>query len=156
MESFHLNIFASYFQFVVQDEKSETEIAHLWNPQTIRDLFISASDIVGIGTVRDLTVPVGIDILDHPLANNDERAWDQIIECSITVPSGRLVVTGVTDYFPDAKRIPLEPGKYRVRILYGKLDSVSSDGLDGEDNYKLQIWKSDADDGIEFIKRWRK
>ena len=30
--------------------------------------------------------------------------WDHVTECGIDVPTGRVVVAGCTDYFPDAVR----------------------------------------------------
>jgi hypothetical protein len=70
----------------------------------------------------------------------DFEAWDQVTECSIEVPSGRLVIAGCTDYFPDAARIEVAAGTYRVRVSYGGLDTLSEDGLDGDDHYRVQLW----------------
>lgn len=86
-----------------------------------------------------MTVPVTIEIRDgapdEPLGE-----WDQMNECSIEITSGRLVVAGCTDYFPDAARIELPPGHYRARILYGDLETLSGDRLDGDDHYKVVLW----------------
>jgi len=62
------------------------------------------------------------------------------------VASGPLVVAGCPDYLPDAKRIALAPGVYRVRVSYGGLDTVSEDGLDGNDRYRVQVWPGSASD----------
>jgi hypothetical protein len=62
------------------------------------------------------------------------------VEASINISSGRVVIAGCTDYFPDAIRIPVEPGTYRVRIYYGGLASISEDGLEGEDHYQVVLW----------------
>jgi hypothetical protein len=74
------------------------------------------------------------------------------MECSIEIPSGKIVVAGCTDYFPDAARIPVKPGNYRARIYYGDLNSLSEDGLDGGDHYKIVLWPSD-DMVVRVIKR---
>jgi len=50
------------------------------------------------------------------------------------------VIAGCTDYFPDAMRIPVPPAVYRVRVSYGGLDTLSDDGLEGDDHYRLQLW----------------
>jgi hypothetical protein len=86
-----------------------------------------------------MEVPVRVDVLEGepPL---DAEAWDHMTECSIQIDSGRLVVAGCTDYFPEAVRIPLAPGTYAVRVSYGGLASLSADGLDGDDHYRVQLW----------------
>jgi hypothetical protein len=58
------------------------------------------------------------------------------------VTSGRLVVAGCTDYFPDAARIDVPPGSYRARIYSGNLNSLSDDGLDGDDHYRVALWNA--------------
>ena len=61
------------------------------------------------------TVPVDVEVLDaEPQDSFDD--WDQVNECSIDVKSGRIVIAGCTDYFPDAARIQVAPGMYRARI----------------------------------------
>ena len=32
---------------------------------------------------------------------------------------------------------------YRARIYYGDLNSLSDDGLDGDDHYKVALWRSE-------------
>jgi len=45
----------------------------------------------------------------------------------LVVPSGRIIIAGCTDYLPDAARITVQPGTYKVRIYYGALDSVDEE-----------------------------
>ena len=80
------------------------------------------------------------------------KDWDQVNECDIDVPSGKIVVAGCTDYFPEAARIEVQPGHYRARIYYGNLNSLSHDGLDGDDQYKVVLWLSEIV-GVRVIKR---
>jgi hypothetical protein len=77
---------------------------------------------------------------DNP--DDDINSWDQATECSIEVTSGRLVVAGCTDYFPDAARIDISSGSYRARIYSGNLDSLSADGLNGDDYYRVVLWNA--------------
>jgi len=135
----HFDLFADYHQFYIQDEPVEGNLGDSWTPEAIERLLALAPGTVGVRTVRNMTVPVDIEICDTPF---DERldAWDQVNECSIQIESGRIVVAGCTDYFPDAARIVVQPSTYRVRVYYGKLDSLSPDGLEGEDHYRLAMW----------------
>ena len=57
------------------------------------------------------------------------------------------------DYFPDAKRLPVSPGCYRVRVYYGGLDTLSTDVLEGEDHYQVAFWPEDDRDP-EILKKW--
>jgi hypothetical protein len=64
-----------------------------------------APGTIGVGTARNMTVPVEVEVLDRPPGGEDLRAWDQVHECAIDLPSGRLFVAGCTDSVPDAARI---------------------------------------------------
>lgn len=64
------------------------------------------------------------------------------------VSSGRLVIAGCTDYFPDAAHIELPPRSYRARIFYENLNSLSSDLLDEADHYGIVLWRASAEPKI--------
>ena len=135
----HYSLFADYYQFYLQDELVAGDLGDSWTQEAVDRLLALAPGTIGIGTVRNMTVPVDVEIFD---TEPDEAldGWDQVNECSIDVSSGRLVIGGCTDYFPDAARIDVVPGVYRVRVFYGKLDSLSEDGLAGEDHYRVVLW----------------
>lgn len=65
---------------------------------------------------------------------------DHVAEASVRVQSGRVVVAGCTDYWPDAARIRVSPGTYAVRVHYRGLGSPTEDGLAGEDHYRVVLW----------------
>ncbi len=144
-------LFADYFQFYLQDEAAEGNLGEAWTDQAVEDLLALAPGTIGVGTVRNMEVPVSLEITSAAPALELED-WDHAVECDIDVPTGRLVIAGCTDYFPDAARIMVEPGTYRVRIRYGALDTLSKDGLDGEDRYDVVLWKA-APAGFEVLKR---
>ena len=72
-----------------------------------------APGIIGVGTVRNMNVPVTVEIRDQE-PDVDVQAWDYVVEATLDVASGRIVVAGCSDYFPDAMRITVPPGSYRV------------------------------------------
>ena len=143
MRKFDFHVFADYFQFYLQDEAADGNLGDSWTDEAVSRLLAIAPGTVGVGTVRNMQVPVSVEVLDAQ-PEPDFEAWDHIAECSIEVPSGRIVIAGCTDYFPDAARIEVYPGDYRVRVSYGSLDKLSEDGLDGEDHYRVQLWQSPA------------
>lgn len=139
----HFDLFADYHQFYLQDERVDGNLGDSWTPEATDRLLAITEGTIGVGTVRNMTVPVDIEVLDaEPQSSFDE--WDQVNECSIDVKSGRIVVAGCTDYFPGAARIQVAPGVYRARIYYGKLDVLSEDGLEGEDHYRVVLWPGDV------------
>jgi len=135
----HPKIFADYFQFYLQDEPINTSLGDAWTDEGVKRMLVVAPGIVGVGTVRNDTVPVSIEVLLEAPAP-DFEAWDHVTECSLDVSSGKIVIAGCSDYFPTAKRIQVTPGVYRVRVSYGNLNSISADGFDGDDRYRVQLW----------------
>lgn len=140
--SYRFDLFADYFQLYLEDERDGIDRLTInWNDDVIHRMFATGDGFVMIGTVRNMTVPLTIEILDgEPVI--DFEIWDHVAECSLTIQSGRLVASGCTDYLPEATRIELEPGDYRVRLSYGDLNTLSEDELEGDDHYRAQLWRA--------------
>jgi len=147
--SFEFKLFADYFQFYLQDESVTTDLSESWTPEAAHRMLATAPGMIGVGTVRNMIVPVAVEIADAAPAD-DTSVWEQVNECTLDVPSGRVVIAGCTDYFPDAARIELPPGTYRARIYYGQLDAVR--GLEGDDHYKVVLWSA-APEPVRVIKQ---
>lgn len=98
-----------------------------------------APHVVGVGTWRNSKVSVSINISEKR-PDVSGIAFDVINECTIQIDTGRLVLAGCTDYFPDAERFQLVPGPYNVLIGYKGLRTISKNGLDGDDSYHLYLW----------------
>lgn len=144
-------LFADYFQFYVQDEDAKGDLSDAWTDQAVADLIALAPGTIGVGTVRNMDVPVEVEFLasEPELALN---SWDHVVDCDIDIPSGKLVVAGCTDYFPDAARIQTAPGHYRARVLYCGLGTLSEDGLRGDDRYRIELWAGPPA-GLQVLKR---
>ena len=151
-----LALFADYFQFYIQDEGAEGDLSAHWTTEAVDRLLALADGTIGIGTVRNVTVPVIVKIFDSepPVYTNNENVISQINECDIEVSSGKIVIAGCTDYFPEAKRIELKNGIYRARIYYFNLDQISDDGLDGSDFYEIHLWLTDKKQDIMIRKMY--
>ncbi|MBN9080861.1 MAG: hypothetical protein BGP04_21540 [Rhizobiales bacterium 62-17] len=139
---YQFDLFADYFQLYLEDERADIDrLSFDWNDEVLHRLFAIGEGFVMIGTVRNMTVPLTIEVLDNEPAT-DFETWDHVAECHLAVTSGRLVASGCTDYLPDAPRIEIEPGDYRVRLSYGDLNTLSEDGLEGDDHYRVQMWRA--------------
>ena len=143
MASHTFDLFADYFQFYVQDEHAPGIDGNAWDGEATDRMLAVASGAIGVGTVRNVNVPVTVEILEAEPALDFEN-WDHITECSLSTSSGKLVVAGCTDYFPDAARIDIAPGTYRARVSGGGFDSVAKHWETGEDRYRIQLWPESA------------
>ncbi|QPF87667.1 hypothetical protein IC762_15830 [Bradyrhizobium genosp. L] len=140
MKSIELSLFADYFQFYIQDELADdVDLSRAWTEEATDRLLAVAPGIIGIGTVRNMHVPVSVQILEHEPAD-DFSEWDHVVQTSLDIASGSIVIAGCTDYFPDAMRIEVAAGTYRTRVSYGALETLSEDGLEGNDHYRVQLW----------------
>ncbi len=139
LEKYEFELFADYNQFYLQDEKADGDLSDSWTEKANEMLLAITNGTIGVGTVRNMDVPVTVEIHDTEPTENLEL-WDQVNECSIEIPSGRIVIAGCTDYFPEASRIEVEPATYQARIYYGDLNILSEDELEGNDNYKIALW----------------
>lgn len=139
MRTFQYELFADYFQFYLQDEGASGGLGEAWTEAALARRLAVGPGVVGVYTARNMTVPVTVEV--HPSAPPDDRdAWEHVAEDSLEVPSGRVVVAGCTDYFPDAARIDVAPGVYRLRASFAGLDTLRDNGLDGDDRYRVQLW----------------
>jgi hypothetical protein len=137
MQTLSLTVFADYHQFYLQDDDTRFgDLSDAWTPDATERLMAVADHVVGIGTVRNMSVPVHITV-DADLPVLDPSQWDKINRTSLACDTGRIVIAGCTDYFPDAKRIDVNPGPYEVIVGYKNLQSLSEDGLDGDDSYHI-------------------
>ena len=150
LQEYKFDVFADYYQFSLEDEQSGADLSRSWTEKAVRDLIAVTSGAIGIGTVRNMSVLVSVEIHDSQ-PEEDESRWQHITECSITVRSGRLILLG-NDYLPNAPRIKVKPDTYRARVYYGGLNTISDDGLDGEDFYKVVLWSGQSSEP-KVIKR---
>lgn len=150
------NIFADYFQFLVRDARADWEdLADQWTPEAVRNMFVQGDGYIGVGTVRNMHVPLIVRTSEvEPPA--DQRDWDRIVHGSLSVPSGEIDITGVTDNGLSGGQMRLTAGHYHVRALYGDLESISEDGLSGADRYVIELWPASAESPAptdpEFVK----
>ncbi|WP_240674437.1 hypothetical protein [Burkholderia stabilis] len=141
MRTHQLELFADYFQFYLQDEIADGDLSVAWDDAAVERMLAVTEDqdVIGLGTVRNMHVPVTLEFLsDAPV--NDLANFDHVVEGTLIINVGPLVVAGCMDYFPDAARFELEPGTYRVRLSGSGLGTLSEDGLEGQDHYLVQLW----------------
>lgn len=134
-----LTIFADYHQFYIQDDDDKFgDLSEAWTDEAVSKLLAVADHVVGVGTVRNSDVSVVLEVCDE-LPELESNEWDRINKTTLECETGRLVVAGCTDYFPDAFRIEVEPGAYELLVGYHNLGVVSANALEGDDSYHVFI-----------------
>ena len=95
-------------------------------------------------------MPVELEVLASEPELQSDR-WDHIAECSLELPSGQLELHECTGGSRGV--LSVVPGSYRVRAYFGRLDSLSEDGLSGEDHYRVALWPGPSSP-LRVLKRW--
>ncbi|MDH7971288.1 hypothetical protein QH494_03770 [Sphingomonas sp. AR_OL41] len=130
-------VFADYFQFYLWDQGKQPDAPTDYTEEDTGRRIKAAPFVVVIQPARNMVVPVEVGVTDIPpvLATDD---WDHVAEASIDLPSGRLEIHECTGGSIDV--LPVSPGTYRVRAYFGGLDTLSDDGLEGDDQYRILLW----------------
>ncbi|MFD8707692.1 hypothetical protein ACFV1W_34770 [Kitasatospora sp. NPDC059648] len=136
----HLTLFADYHQIQVMDEVFDGDLGGAWTTEAWVDGVAVAGGAVAIGTEDNLDVCVDVEILDAE-PTDDGLDFDHVVEASLSISSGRVVVKGCTDYLPDAARFEIPAGAIRVRASRSYLDAPDcTDGVDATEFVRLQFW----------------
>ncbi|MGV1791518.1 hypothetical protein GR212_13450 [Rhizobium lusitanum] len=132
------DLFADYFQIYLRDE-THPDLPDNYTDETLaRRLTVGPYAII-FHTARNMMVPVSVEWHDQcPTPELDAQKY--VVEAGFDCPSGQLVLAGLTDYEPDAPRLPVKVGPLGVRVSMFGLDTLSEDGLDGDDRYLVQLW----------------
>lgn len=152
MPGHHFSLFADYHQIVLLDGLAAALPEDVSEEDVHRRLGVSPGAVV-VHTARNMTVPVMVEILPEAPEPPDLTAWDHVTECDLVIQTGHVVVAGLTHILETSPHLPLAKGNHRVRAHHGKLDTLSADGLDGDDHYAITIWPGQAD-GIKVLKQY--
>lgn len=145
-------IFADYHQFYLMDGELKPYAPEVYTEDDVRRRIKIAEHIVVIQSERNMTVPVELEVHDScPGISSVE--WQNIAEASLNLPSGRLLIEECAGKAP-IDEIALVEGVYRVRACFAGLDTLSWNGLEGDDRYKVIIWRAPYKD-LEVLKQYR-
>ena len=61
---FEYELFADYHQFYLQDESVVGDLSDSWTQEATNRMLAIAPGTIGVGTVRDMTVPVIVEVSD--------------------------------------------------------------------------------------------
>jgi hypothetical protein len=150
-QTLNARLFADYFQFYLWDKAVSSDAPTDWTDEDVANRLKAAPNVVVVSPVRNMTVSVEVEVhASEPELRLD--LWDHIAECSLELPSGQLELHECTGGSGGVLNVP--PGSYRVRAYFGGLDSLSDDGLSGEDRYVVALWP-EASGPLCVHKRWQ-
>jgi hypothetical protein len=146
------HLFADYFQIYLRDE-AHSDLPDDYTDDAIARRLVAGPHAVVLHTARNMTVPIRVEWHDQrPAFDLDDR--QHVVEARFDCPSGQLVLAGLTDYDPTAPRLPVKAGPLGVRASFSGLDTLSEDGLEGDDHYLVQLWSGAEPDGVRVLKAW--
>jgi hypothetical protein len=146
------NLFADYFQIYLHDE-AHSDLPNDYTEDTISRRLMAGPHAVILHTARNMFVPIRIEWHDQrPIPDLD--AYQHVVETHFACPSGRLVVAGLMDYEPSATRLPVKKGPLGIRASFSGLDTLSWNGLEGDDRYTIQLWPGDEPPSVNVLKAW--
>ena len=146
-----LSVFADYHQFYIWDPVLSGQIA----PDDYTDADIAnrvkiAEGVVVVQPVRNMTVPVEVSI--WPAEPDVHYAdWQHCATAPLKVQSGQIQIHECTG--SALANITVPSGDYIVRCLFRGLDTLSPNGLDGQDFYSIQLWPGHSS-ALTIIKAW--
>jgi hypothetical protein len=153
--TYDMTMFAEHYQFYLFDESADPgEQTIYWDEDSRNAMMLVTDKLIGVGTVRHLDVPIRVDIYPEEPAEENLDIWDHVTECSIEIPTGKLVISGPTEDYYAAQKLEVEPGVYAVRLCYGSLAEVDAEGFEGDDFYRIALWKSDSPPPPRILKQW--
>lgn len=139
-----LNFITSYQQFYLADKSHQgtTGSDSFWTDESHNDRLAIEKGILGIGTESYGSIKGELAVLDKANDNVDYNLYDHIVEGGLEVKSGVLQVLDCPNNSLESE-VKVTPGNYRVRIYSSNLSSVMDEDEDGNDYYKIEIWRDD-------------
>ena len=144
------SLLADYHQFYLADDIAklpETE----YTAADLRARIVTSEQALVAFTVRNMDVQVRVELHgEEPRIDHEEA--DHVVMGSFRT-SGRIVIAGLSDWVPDAARASVPPGTLCAMVIFTGLDTLSEDGLDGDDRYVVHLWPGEGI-GITVLRQW--
>jgi hypothetical protein len=135
-----LDFYTQYGQFYICDSHSplRTDAHEFWTDEAHEGRLAVEDGFLGIRTECYGPVKGELEILREENTTVNLDLFDHIVEGGLEIKSGRLRILDCPTSSIELD-ISLVEGSYRVRIYSSNLASV--DGDEGDDFYRIEIWK---------------
>lgn len=154
-----LTLFADYRQIHMFDETADDDLDDDITDEALYDGLVVGRSALIVCTEVNVDVSVVVEVRGEPPVD-DTASFDHVVEGSIEVGSGRLVVMGCTDYLPDATRVEVPAGWLRVRASRANLAAARAADVESADDpatmerLLIQAWPSPPA-GRVVLRRWQ-
>ena len=140
--TFTYTVNADHYQFYVEDADARADTSTLWGSEAMANRLDVLPGLIAVGTSRyGGPIPVEVEVATQRPPDTALDAWDHVVECSLMVASGRILLTSPASFGPEAPTIVVTPDIYRALVYFGALDSVSTDDdMVGDDHYRVVVW----------------
>ncbi len=145
-----IEVFADYYQFYVQDGQVNPPAPEDWTDSDVAHRAKAAQNVVALCPVRNMTVPVEVELHASEPDFNAEEA-DHLVRCSLALPTGHLQVHECTG--SSVLNWHIDAGNYQMLAVFSGLGSLSADGLDGEDRYRVLLWPG-PERALSVSRKW--
>jgi hypothetical protein len=143
------SLFADYHQFYLADDYAR--LRETYTAEDMRARIVTSERGLVVFTVRNMDVQVRVELHgEEPRIEREEA--DHVVMGSFHT-SGRIVIAGLMDWVPDAARASVPPGTLRAMVVFTGLDTLSEDGLDGDDRYVVHLWPGESI-GVTVLRQW--
>lgn len=146
-------LFADYFQIYLRDA-AHAELPDDYTDDTIARRVMAGPHAIIVHTARNMPVPVRVEWHDQCPAP-DPDAFQHVVDGTFSCPTGQLVLAGLTDDETTAPRLAVTAGLLGVRVGFTGLDTLSDDGLEGNDQYLVQLWPASQASALRVLKAWQ-
>ena len=136
----HFEIFADYYQIFIEDMDNCIQREVNWSDKQIMAKLYTYENGFIIGTVRNLDVPLTIEVYPEK-PNVNVEAFDHLNLTCFEVTGDGIFISGTTDYVADFHKLQLSKGHYGAYVGHKGLSSISEDGLEGDDAYFVWLWR---------------
>jgi len=138
-EKTELSFYTQYSQFYICDKTADMDKTdEFWSDEAFAMRLADHSGVLGIGTECYGPVKGEINFLGQSPQTVEFSDFDHVVEGDLEISSGILQIqdcpNGAVEF---EKELPL--GNYRVRIYSINLGSV--DGDEGDDYYRIEVWR---------------
>jgi hypothetical protein len=145
------SLFADYHQFYLADDTAKLPEME-YTAADLRARIVTSEQGLVVFTVRNMDVQVRVELHGEQPRIDHEQA-DHVVLGSFRT-SGRIVIAGLSDWVPKAARASVPPGTLCAMVVFTGLDTLSEDGLDGDDRYVVHLWPGEGM-GITVLRQWK-
>ncbi|GHG34070.1 MULTISPECIES: hypothetical protein [Amycolatopsis] len=150
----HLVVHADQRQFAVRDSRARLTGSG-WTDSAVDHRIGAEPGGLAIATARSDVVESSVSLL--PSAPGLLADADHVVEADLPVPSGRLVISGPSDYPSQEKFFSVLPGLYRARVSYvpaGPPAATWNEHEFGEHyRYVVELWPVEEQSDVEVLRQ---